>query len=104
MCAVNASCSKKMYGSSRSALSSYCGNSAGNVLWLQLLLEAPDDINCFKFSPTDSNIIAGGCVNGQVVLWDISQYTERLKAPRGGKKKELNTLVSSDIVWNYFCP
>ena len=62
----------------------------------QLLLEAPDDIYTFKFCPTDPNIIAGGCINGQVVLWDIAKHADRLKTQRGGnKRKILSTLVST---------
>lgn len=53
----------------------------------QLLLQAPEDIYCFQFNPSDPNIVAGGCINGQVVLWDISQYVNRLKLPKGGQKK-----------------
>ncbi|KFV17009.1 WD repeat-containing protein 63, partial [Tauraco erythrolophus] len=45
----------------------------------QLMLECPEDIYCFQFSPSDPNIIAGGCINGQVVIWDISQHEEKLK-------------------------
>ncbi|KFQ85654.1 WD repeat-containing protein 63, partial [Phoenicopterus ruber ruber] len=45
----------------------------------QLMLECPGDIYCFQFSPSDPNIIAGGCINGQVVLWDISQHEEKLQ-------------------------
>ncbi|XP_078075353.1 dynein axonemal intermediate chain 3 [Mustelus asterias] len=45
----------------------------------QLMLAAPDDIYSFQFCPTDPNIVAGGCKNGQVVLWDISQFSERLQ-------------------------
>ncbi|NXO37575.1 WDR63 protein, partial [Locustella ochotensis] len=45
---------------------------------LQLVLKAPEDIYCFQFSPSDPNIIAGGCVDGQVVLWDISKHEEKL--------------------------
>ena len=33
----------------------------------QLVLEAPEDIYCFKFNPTDPNIVAAGCINGQVM-------------------------------------
>lgn len=59
----------------------------------QLLLEAPDDIYSFQFSPSDPNIIAGGCYNGQVVLWDISAHADRLKQPRGGNRnKKTNVL------------
>ena len=37
-----------------------------HVIDFQALLEAPDDIFSFKFNPSDPNIIAGGCINGQV--------------------------------------
>ncbi|NXP00041.1 WDR63 protein, partial [Certhia brachydactyla] len=47
---------------------------------LQLVLKAPEDIYCFQFSPSDPNIIAGGCVDGQVVLWDISKHEKRLES------------------------
>ncbi|KAA0184104.1 WD repeat-containing protein 63 [Fasciolopsis buskii] len=45
----------------------------------QLLLDAPEDILCFQFNPTDPNIVAGGCYNGQVVLWDIEKHMEDLR-------------------------
>ncbi|NXP27266.1 WDR63 protein, partial [Scytalopus superciliaris] len=45
----------------------------------QLILECPEDIYCFQFSPSDPNIIAGGCINGQVVLWDISQHEKNMQ-------------------------
>ncbi|NXN12830.1 WDR63 protein, partial [Indicator maculatus] len=45
----------------------------------QLILECPEDIYCFQFSLSDPNIIAGGCINGQVVLWDISEHEEKLQ-------------------------
>ncbi|NXS20472.1 WDR63 protein, partial [Mystacornis crossleyi] len=49
---------------------------------LQLVLKAPEDIFCFQFSPTDPNIIAGCCVDGQVVLWDISKHEEKLQSAK----------------------
>ncbi|KAM9358400.1 dynein axonemal intermediate chain 3 [Symphorus nematophorus] len=45
----------------------------------QLLLECPDDIFAFEFCPSDPNIIVGGCINGQVVLWDISAHVTHLE-------------------------
>ncbi|XP_064605528.1 dynein axonemal intermediate chain 3-like [Liolophura sinensis] len=59
----------------------------------QLLLEAPDDILCFKFSASDSNILAGGCRNGQVVLWDITAHVDRLKQPRGGNRNKRSNVL-----------
>ncbi|XP_048581354.1 dynein axonemal intermediate chain 3 [Nematostella vectensis] len=61
-----------------------------------VLLQAPDEIHSFKFNPSDPNIIAGGCINGQVVMWDISNYSERLKTHRQShgqtKKNSMNSL------------
>ncbi|KAJ7410142.1 hypothetical protein WISP_111177 [Willisornis vidua] len=48
----------------------------------QLMLECPGDIYCFQFSPNHPNIIAGGCINGQVVLWDISQHEKNLQTEK----------------------
>ncbi|XP_036377329.1 dynein intermediate chain 3, axonemal [Megalops cyprinoides] len=53
----------------------------------QLVLECPDDVLCFEFCPSDPNVIVGGCMNGQVVLWDISAFAERLHSTRGGGGK-----------------
>lgn len=48
----------------------------------KLLLEAPHDVYSFAFSATEPNIIAGGCQNGQVALWDIAQWQDRIVNPR----------------------
>ncbi|CAG5863543.1 unnamed protein product [Menidia menidia] len=40
----------------------YCFSDPSNP---QLLLECPDDIVAFEFCPSNPNIIAGGCINGQ---------------------------------------
>ncbi len=80
----------------------------------KLLLEAPDDIFSFAFSPTEPNIIAGGCMNGQVVLWDIAEFEERIKNPRGDhrdkdlfivnkKNKKIKSNFSHQFIfWNMF--
>uniref|UniRef100_UPI00358F9868 dynein axonemal intermediate chain 3 n=1 Tax=Myxine glutinosa TaxID=7769 RepID=UPI00358F9868 len=44
----------------------------------KVVLEAPDGIFCFEFCPSDQNLIAGGCRNGQILLWDITSHTQRL--------------------------
>ncbi|XP_062872021.1 dynein axonemal intermediate chain 3 [Trichomycterus rosablanca] len=58
--------------------------SVSNPINPQLLLECPDDVLCFEFCPSDPNIIVGGCMNGQVVLWDISGHVEKLQDTRSG--------------------
>lgn len=59
----------------------------------QLLLRAPDDVLAFQFCPSNPAVVAAGCVNGQLVLWDTSEYTERLRAARPPPKKK-TTLAS----------
>uniref|UniRef100_A0A8D3BUF2 Dynein axonemal intermediate chain 3 n=1 Tax=Scophthalmus maximus TaxID=52904 RepID=A0A8D3BUF2_SCOMX len=54
----------------------------------QLLLESPGDILAFKICPSDPNIIVGGCMNGQVVLWDISAHVTYLQRPPPSGKKD----------------
>ncbi|KAJ3344323.1 WD repeat-containing protein 63 [Gonapodya sp. JEL0774] len=55
----------------------------------QLMLEAPDDVLCFQFHPQDPIIVVGGCINGQVVLWDLAEHQERLKQGRKDRTAEL---------------
>ncbi|XP_019749897.1 dynein axonemal intermediate chain 3 [Hippocampus comes] len=50
----------------------------------KILLECPDDILAFEFCPSDPNIIVGGCVNGQVVLWEISAHVTHLHPAQHG--------------------
>ena len=38
-----------------------------------------DDVTKFEWHPTEDNILVGGCVNGQVVIWDIGEYVPKLK-------------------------
>ena len=44
----------------------------------QLLLRVPDDITVIEWHPIDEDILIGGCMNGQVVIWDIGEVTEKL--------------------------
>lgn len=53
-----------------------------------IILDAPDDITVFKFSPTMPHIVAGGTKTGQVCLWDISAAESTLKSKNKGKKDD----------------
>ena len=37
-----------------------------------MILECPHEVTTFDFNPFQHNIIAGGCSNGQIVQWEIS--------------------------------
>ncbi|XP_026201778.1 WD repeat-containing protein 63 isoform X2 [Anabas testudineus] len=62
----------------------------------QLLLECPDDIFTFEFCPSDPNIIVGGCMNGQVVLWDVSAHITHLQGIQSSGKKDPDTFDIAD--------
>ncbi|XP_061591402.1 dynein axonemal intermediate chain 3 [Cololabis saira] len=52
----------------------------------QLVLQCPDDVFAFEFCPSNPNIIAGGCRNGQIVLWDISGHISCLQETEPGSE------------------
>ncbi|XP_021238425.1 WD repeat-containing protein 63 isoform X2 [Numida meleagris] len=67
----------------------------------QLILECLDEISCFQFSPSDPNIIAGGCISGQVVMWDVSKYEEKLQNALSvavGIKKTVVNMDSASVL------
>ncbi|KAF6346020.1 hypothetical protein mRhiFer1_018328 [Rhinolophus ferrumequinum] len=59
----------------------------------QLMLESPDDIFCFKFCPTNPNIIAGGCINGQIVIWDITAHVDRIENIKTGGNRSKKPIL-----------
>ncbi|KAK6099299.1 hypothetical protein MT418_000733 [Batrachochytrium dendrobatidis] len=59
----------------------------------QLILEAPEDVHAFRFNPVDPNIVVAGCTSGQIVLWDVSEYQDKLKSTR---KAENDSIGISD--------
>ena len=43
----------------------------------QLILKSPHEVLRFAYNPSAPTIIAGGCINGQVLLWDIAESLEQ---------------------------
>jgi len=39
----------------------------------QYVLEAPGDIYCFRFCPTNSDVVIGGLESGQVAIWNLAE-------------------------------
>ncbi|XP_063219681.1 uncharacterized protein LOC134529480 [Bacillus rossius redtenbacheri] len=42
----------------------------------QLILSCPADVYAVQFCPFNDDLIAAGCINGQVALWDIKKHTD----------------------------
>lgn len=45
----------------------------------KLYLESPREVKVLTFCPFDENILVGGCVNGQVVVWDLTNKLENVE-------------------------
>ena len=56
-----------------------------HIISLNYLLETPIEISCVEFHPDNQNVVVGGCISGQLIVWDLSSVESRIT---GGKKKE----------------
>ncbi|XP_026489173.2 dynein axonemal intermediate chain 3 [Vanessa tameamea] len=45
----------------------------------KLYLESPREVLVLSFCPFDENILVGGCINGQIVVWDITNKLENVE-------------------------
>ncbi|XP_016526274.1 dynein axonemal intermediate chain 3 isoform X1 [Poecilia formosa] len=63
----------------------------------QFLLECPDDILAFQFSPSNPNIIVGGCINGQILLWDLSAHVTYIQASQPSSRKDSTSSDKFDL-------
>ena len=61
----------------------------------QLFLEAPDTVRCFQFNPSNPSVIVGGCSNGQIVLWNIEDYQDRLQLSKATDPVEPRSMAAN---------
>lgn len=45
----------------------------------KLYLESPREVKMLSFCPFDENILVGGCINGQLVVWDLTNKLENVE-------------------------
>lgn len=45
----------------------------------KLYLESPREVKTLSFCPFDENILIGGCINGQIILWDLTNKLENVE-------------------------
>jgi len=57
--------------------------SDSHIITLSHVLETPIEISTIEFHPENPNVIIGGCLNGQTIVWDITSTDHRITA---GKK------------------
>ena len=55
------------------------------------------DFFCYSFNPTDPNLIVGGCINGQIILWNIEQYQDHLQINKATESSESRTMLANTV-------
>ncbi|CAG9795385.1 unnamed protein product [Diatraea saccharalis] len=45
----------------------------------KLYLESPREVKTLSFCPFNENILVGGCINGQIVIWDLTKKLENVE-------------------------
>mmetsp|Transcript_9420 Transcript_9420/g.13939 ORF Transcript_9420/g.13939 Transcript_9420/m.13939 type:complete len:727 (-) Transcript_9420:520-2700(-) len=51
-------------------------------IYPQMVLRAPCDVLCCRFSPNDNQVVIGGLANGQVIMWDLRDQLDNKKTLR----------------------
>lgn len=59
--------------------------SDAHIITLNYVLETPIEISTIEFHPENPNVIVGGCISGQLIIWDLSSVESRIST---GKKQE----------------
>jgi len=52
-----------------------------DLLSAKLELTAPREVTTVKFCPYDGNLIVGGTINGQIIIWDITDRLKKVEHP-----------------------
>jgi dynein intermediate chain 3, axonemal len=66
-----------------------------HIIVLNYILETPVEITCIEFHPNNTDIVLGGCVNGQVIVWDLRSPEHRIVA--GGRKIEVAKMPDEEL-------
>ncbi len=56
-----------------------------HIISLSYVLETPLEISTVEWHPDNPYVLIGGCISGQLIVWDLSCAESRIT---GGKKAE----------------
>lgn len=71
-------------------------------IYPQIILEAPFDVMCLRFNPTQPSIIAGGLINGQVILWNLEMIHHQAQRVANENEKDGNIREQIPrLTWKY---
>ena len=52
------------------------------VINAQWALQTPVEISCIEFAPENPKVVIGGCINGQLISWDLNSMENRVQEGR----------------------
>lgn len=72
-----------------------------DALNAKLLMEAHREVTALAFCPYDENILVGGCINGQVIVWDIRNKLKNVEEEEilTDEQQKYRALMYSMIGW-----
>mmetsp|Transcript_7928 Transcript_7928/g.15397 ORF Transcript_7928/g.15397 Transcript_7928/m.15397 type:complete len:653 (-) Transcript_7928:2089-4047(-) len=72
-----------------------------------LIMKAPAEINCFLFNPSNTKLVIGGLLTGQVAIWDSDLMFDKSRVDlkkKQDKVPELNPLCITPITESHRAP
>ncbi|CAF4813187.1 unnamed protein product [Pieris macdunnoughi] len=67
----------------------------------KLTLESPREVKILSFCPFNENILIGGCINGQIILWDLSNKLENVEKMEvlSEKREKYRIAMNAHMGW-----
>lgn len=78
--------------------------SFNDTLNAKLVLDTPREVTYLSFCPYDSNILIGGLITGQLIMWDLTNCLHRVEhlVKLSNKQKKNREKLHSLMAWSKF--
>lgn len=75
-----------------------------DTLYPKLVLEAPREVTYLSFCPYDANVLIGGLITGQLIIWDLKNCLYRVEHPEvlSDKQAKNREKLYSHMTWSKF--
>mmetsp|Transcript_28963 Transcript_28963/g.35879 ORF Transcript_28963/g.35879 Transcript_28963/m.35879 type:complete len:108 (+) Transcript_28963:811-1134(+) len=65
--------------------------SDSQVIYAQYALQTPVEISAIEFAPENPKVLIGGCINGQLISWDLGSTEHVISEGRSKQSSEAAT-------------
>lgn len=78
--------------------------SFNDTLYPKLVLESPREVTYLSFCPYDSNVLIGGLITGQLIIWDLTNCLHRVEnsVELSHKQTKNREKLHSLMAWSKF--